>query len=527
MNEDEDHDVHEQSSHSIPCLATINEQTQSHPIQPLKFYSVVFHPTEPLLSAGSSDGKVRLFRYSPDNPSTLSSVSMLDGKYNPRCSVTSVSFHPSGSLLLSCDNLDNLPKLWKMSSDYSSAVCVETIKGFDNRSTSVLFHPNPNIPFFATKGGNKIKIWELPDVTDDSQVKSRCLTTLENKKLQHFSSMSFDNTQDPPVIAASLDSGVFPVLYRLSPDFKDKTEVLLREKSHDKRIARVVCHPSEPLMATCGIDRLTAIWKIKDDVTSSTVVDSIKTDVNVSCLEFHPTASPPLLALGCSDNSIQFWRMSKEGKINNRLAKIRVAPLMMGPMQVPVTSLAFHPTELLLASTSDDGTFKLWDCKMLSELEQFKNISRSMGELTSTVVRRLRNQDRPYSSNSVAESRAILNRIASMLRRNPNSDFFRYVNARLNAIESTYSQRQPSQVSPNAAVVHFIRRTPLYRSKQSKQSKQSKSKDKSERGSPKTDEDDSSASEGGGSKRLRHTRRRRVSRGISRRNKSANHKRIK
>jgi hypothetical protein len=161
---------------------------------------------------------------------------------------------------------------------------------------------------------------------------------------------------------------------------------------------------------------------------------------------------------------------------------------------------------------------------MLSELEQFKNISRSMGELTSTVVRRLRNQDRPYSSNSVAESRAILNRIASMLRRNPNSDFFRYVNARLNAIESTYSQRQPSQVSPNAAVVHFIRRTPLYRSKQSKQSK---SKDKSERGSPKTDEDDSSASEGGGSKRLRHTRRRRVSRGISRRNKSANHKRIK
>jgi len=196
-------------------------------------------------------------------------------------------------------------------------------------------------------------------------------------------------------------------------------------------------------------------------------------------------------------------------------------------MQVPVTSLAFHPTELLLASTSDDGTFKLWDCKMLSELEQFKNISRSMGELTSTVVRRLRNQDRPYSSNSVAESRAILNRIASMLRRNPNSDFFRYVNARLNAIESTYSQRQPSQVSPNAAVVHFIRRTPLYRSKQSKQSKQSKSKDKSERGSPKTDEDDSSASEGGGSKRLRHTRRRRVSRGISRRNKSANHKRIK
>ena len=76
---DEEHDVREQSSHSIPCLATIKEQTQSQPIMPIKFYSAVFHPTEPLLTAGSSDGKVRLFRYSPDNPSSLYCVARLDG----------------------------------------------------------------------------------------------------------------------------------------------------------------------------------------------------------------------------------------------------------------------------------------------------------------------------------------------------------------------------------------------------------------------------------------------------------------
>ena len=126
---DEEHDVREQSSHSIPCLATIKEQTQSRPIMPIKFYSAVFHPTEPLLTAGSSDGKVRLFRYSPDNPSSLSCVARLDGGYNPRCAVTSVSFHPSGSLLLSCDNFDNQAKLWKMNPGYGSAVCVETISG--------------------------------------------------------------------------------------------------------------------------------------------------------------------------------------------------------------------------------------------------------------------------------------------------------------------------------------------------------------------------------------------------------------
>ena len=513
---EEERDVHEQSSRSIPCLATITEQTQSQPIQPVKFYSAEFHPTEPLLTAGSSDGQVRLFRYSPDNPSSLSCVARLDGGYNPRCAVTSVSFHPSGSLLLSCDNFDNQAKLWKMRPDYSSAVCVETMTGFDNRATSVLFHPNPDIPVFATRAGDKLKMWELPDVTDDSPVKSKCLTTLKNR--QHFSSMSFDKMQNPPVIAASLDSGVFPVLYRLSPDFKDKTdEALLKQTSHNMRIERAVCHPSEPLMATSGIDKLTAIWKIEDDLQSTRVVGSIFTDEKVTSLAFHPTASPPLLALGCADNNIQFWRLTKDGTRNNRLAKIRVGPLNWGPLvtQIPVTSLAFHPTELLLASISGDGAFKLWDCQMLSQRQQFKNIKRSMGELTTTVVRRLRNQERPDTLNSVAESRAILNRIASkMLQRIPNSDFIRGINARLIGIERMLSQTQPWRAQQNA-VAQVVRRTPLYRSMKSK-----KSKDKSKKGSPKTDEDDSSssASEGGGSKRLRHTRRR---------SKSANHKRIK
>ena len=400
---DKEHDVREQSSHSIPCLSTIKEKTQSQPIIPVKLYSAVFHPSEPLIAAGSSDGKVRLFGYSPDNPSSLSCVAKLDGGYNPRCSVTSVSFHPSGSLLLSCDNFENQAKLWKMNPGYRSAVCVETIRGYDNRATSVLFHPNPDIPVFAVNGGDNLKIWELPDVTDDSQVKSKCLTTLKNK--QHFSSMSFDKTQNPPVIAASLD-GVSPILYRLSPDFKDKTEALLKQtSSHRARIHRVVCHPSERLMVTCDVDKHTAIWKIEDDLPSSIVVGSINTDETVTCLAFHPTASPPLLALGCADNSIQFWRMTKDGTISNRLAKIRVGPLMMGPIQAqtPVSSLAFHPTELLLASTSDDGTFKLWDCQMLSERRQIKNISRSMGELTSTVVSRLRNSERPHTFNSASE----------------------------------------------------------------------------------------------------------------------------
>ena len=520
---DEERDVYEQSSHSIPCLATIKEQTQSQPIQPVKFYSAVFHPTEPLLTTGSSDGKVRLFRYSPDNPSSLSCVARLDGGYNPRCAVTSVSFHPSGSLLLSCDNFDNQAKLWKMNPGYSSAVCVETIRGYDNRATSVLFHPNPDIPVFATRAGEKLKIWELPDVTVDSQVKSTCLTTLKNK--QHFSSMSFDKTQNPPVIAASLD-GVSPVLYRLSPDFKDKTEAMLKQTSHNMRIERVVCHPSEPLMATCGIDKLTAIWNIEDDLQSSRVVGSIYTDEKVTSLAFHPTASPPLLALGCADNSIQFWRMTKDGTRNNRLAKIRVGPLVWGPIQaqIPVSSLAFHPTELLLASTSDDGTFKLWDCQMLSQRRQLKNISRSMGELTSTVVRRLRNKDRPNTLNSVTESRAILNRVASeILRRIPNSDFFRDINARLTAIESMLSQTHPSRASQNAAVTQYVRRTPLFRTMKAKQLKQLKElKDKSEKssgnGSSITDEDDSSSG-GGGMRKLNKSKKSKKSK------KSRKHKR--
>jgi hypothetical protein len=150
-----------------------------------------------------------------------------------------------------------------------------------------------------------------------------------------------------------------------------------------------------------------------------------------------------------------------------------------------------------------------------------------MGELTSTVVRRLRNKDRPNTLNSVTESRAILNRVASeILRRIPNSVFFRDINARLTAIESMLSQTHPSRASQNAAVTQYVRRTPLFRTMKAKQLKQLKElkelKDKSEKssgnGSSITDEDDSSSG-GGGMRKLNKSKKSKKSK------KSRKHKR--
>ena len=128
------------------CVATLEGHSSS-------VWSVAFHPTAPVLATGSEGNTAKLWRLSSDN-SSATCVATLQGH---SASVCSVAFHPTAPVLATGSG-DNTAKLWRLSSDNSSATCVATLQGHSSSVCSVAFHPTA--PVLATgSSDNTAKLW--------------------------------------------------------------------------------------------------------------------------------------------------------------------------------------------------------------------------------------------------------------------------------------------------------------------------------------------------------------------------------
>jgi hypothetical protein len=104
---------------SATCVATL--EGHRHCV-----YSVLFHPTAPLLATISDDKTVRLWLLSSDN-SSATCVATLAGYIND---VRSVAIHPSTPApLLSTGSCNTTVRLMLLSCDNSSATCLAILEG--------------------------------------------------------------------------------------------------------------------------------------------------------------------------------------------------------------------------------------------------------------------------------------------------------------------------------------------------------------------------------------------------------------
>jgi WD40 repeat protein len=146
---------------SPSCVATLEGHSMG-------VISVAFHATLPLLATGSWDKTAKLWRLSSDN-SSATCVATLQGHSDP---ITSVAFHAMAPLLATGSE-DKTAKLWRLSSDNSSATCVATLEGHYNSVYSVVFHAMA--PLLATGSCDKTaKLWRLS--SDNSS--ATCVATL-------------------------------------------------------------------------------------------------------------------------------------------------------------------------------------------------------------------------------------------------------------------------------------------------------------------------------------------------------------
>jgi len=133
--------------------------------------SIVFHPTELFLATSSYDETAKLWKISSD----YSSVKCVSTLVSHKSSVQSVAFHPKKPIIATGSS-DMTIKLWKMSSDYSSVNFVVTLVSHTSCIQSIAFHPSSYL--LATGGGvdNIAKLWYIsPDISS-----TICISTLKH-----------------------------------------------------------------------------------------------------------------------------------------------------------------------------------------------------------------------------------------------------------------------------------------------------------------------------------------------------------
>jgi WD40 repeat protein len=324
----------------LKCVATLEGHNRF-------VTSVAFHPTEPFMATGSWDNTVKLWRLSSDYSSTVC-VATIERVVDSDLElkefvgiVASVSFHPTDSHLLATCGNDCNAKLWQLSSDYSSATCVVTLEGHTGGVTSVAFHPTDSHLLATSSMDETTKLWQL----SSNNQSAKCVATLDGKGGFVYSVVFHAKG----TLLATCNYNNTAMLWRLSPDNLSAMRVVTLE-GHNNPVHSVAFHPIEPLIATGSSDNTAKLWQLLPGSESVTCVATLTGHVScVTSVAFHPTA--PLLVTSSYDANVKLWQLP----LDKKSAKC-VATLTDGNV---VDIIVFHATMPILATNSRKNV-KLW-----------------------------------------------------------------------------------------------------------------------------------------------------------------------
>jgi WD40 repeat protein len=148
-------------------------------------------------------------------------------------------------------------RLWLLSCDHSSATCVATLKGHSGRVLAVAFHTTA--PLLATGSNDEtVMLWLL----SCDHLSATCVATLKG----HFGrvlAVAFHPTA-PLLATGSRDETV--MLWLLSCDHSSATCVAtlggaVKGQEDSNIVLAVAFHPTAPLLATCGFDKILSLWR--------------------------------------------------------------------------------------------------------------------------------------------------------------------------------------------------------------------------------------------------------------------------
>lgn len=296
--------IWEHSSSSFHCKAVL-EETHTRTIR-----SCSWSPSGKMLATASFDATTAIWE---NVGGDFECISTLEGHENE---VKSVSWNAAGSLIATCGR-DKSVWIWEVEPG-NEFECVSVLQGHTQDVKMVQWHPSMDI-LFSCSYDNNIKIW-----AEDGDDDWHCVQTLNEASNGHTST----------VWALSFNA------------------------SGDK-------------MVTCSDDLTIKVWGT-DDLHAETGdgfapwkhLCTISGYHDRTVFSIHWSRNG-VIATGAADDAIRLFVENDDGLLDGPMYKLLSKKEKAHEMDI--NSVQWRPMEKpLLASASDDGTIKIWECALTS-----------------------------------------------------------------------------------------------------------------------------------------------------------------
>lgn len=334
-----------------------------------RVWSVAFSPDSQMLISGSDDQTVRLW-----NVKTGQCLETLQGHASR---VWSVAFSADGRTLASGSD-DQTVRLW----DATTGQQLETLQGYTRSLRSVAFAPDNTAQILLgalalgegaiASPSNKLKGQILASGSDDHKVRlwdahsGKCLKALYGHASRVWS-VAF--SPDGKTLASGSDDQTV----RLWDVGTGKCLHVLQ--GHTNWIRTIAFHPNGQILASGSDDQKIRLW----DVNSGECLTTLRGHTNwVWSVAFSPDGQ--ILASGGNDQTVRLWNVNSRQCVKvlqGHTDWVRCVAFMPQPQSGQNNS----SSSLILASSSNDQTVRLWDIstgRCLSILQEHTSRIRSI-----------------------------------------------------------------------------------------------------------------------------------------------------
>ncbi|KAL4431820.1 hypothetical protein ABPG74_015260 [Tetrahymena malaccensis] len=356
-----------------------HDQDQSFiPKEPAKFVmqghrsqvtQVAFHPTYSIVATCSEDGSIRLWDFESGQLERA-----LKGHMG---TVNSITFDSQGKYMAS-SSTDLSIRIW----DLSQYTCIRTLYGHEHNVSDVKFLPNGDFLISASRD-KTLKLWEVVTgfckrTYEGHEEWVKCLRVHESGT--QFASGSSDQTvmvwnldaNQPLQVLRGHEHVVECVVYANVPISYVKDKIGKIEENANKDDEEQKSQASDSNSNTPSAKNSLNNTKSQQSTKTIQILISGSRDKNI--IIWNPQNAQQLFTLKGHDN----WVRSLAVHNNNRylyscsddkslrvwdLEKMRQARKIHDAHNHFISSVAFNPSYLILATGSVDTTVKIWDLK--------------------------------------------------------------------------------------------------------------------------------------------------------------------